>query len=692
MGEQSDKRRNRPAARPGKGAGGRSSASNADKTSRSLIGTPGLADLIAGVNAAPENFSPDAWIDLAGPKPGSAEINRLRRFREAAAKDSGHGLDGHRSRPERLESLRTELKRRGLDGFIVPRSDEHQGEYVSKRAERLRWLTGFDGSAGLAIVLIAGAAVFVDGRYTLQADAQVDGDLYDIRHAANQPAAAWLRENLQPGQRLGFDPWLLTQAQARRYRETCAEIGAELVALDDNPLDAVWTDQPPAPISPVVPHPRRFAGETSHDKRKRLGVRLAGAGADAQVLSQPDSIAWLLNVRGADVPRTPLPLSFGLLHASGEVDWFIDQRKLHPKLARRLPADVRVREPAAFGAVLDGLGKQGKTVRIDTALDPDWVMSRLEASGAAVIKGADVCLLPKAIKNKTEIDGARGAHRRDGAALVRFLAWLSEAVRGGKVTEIEACGKLRAFRAENEHFRDLSFDTISGAGPNGAIIHYRVTPQTDRRLRSGSLFLLDSGGQYLDGTTDVTRTIAIGRPKKEMRENFTRVLKGHIAIARAVFPEGTTGSQLDPLARQALWEAGLDYDHGTGHGVGSYLSVHEGPHRISKAPSAVALKPGMVISNEPGYYKPGAYGVRIENLVLVEKAPSIKGAERSMLRFETLTLAPIDLTLVVPGMLTADEIGWLNGYHQRVWRELRGRLDKFTRAWLKAATRGITAG
>ncbi|HEU0156574.1 MAG TPA: aminopeptidase family protein P, partial [Stellaceae bacterium] len=441
--------------------------------------------------------------------------------------------------------------------------------------------------------------------------------------------------------------------------------------------------------APVVPHDERFAGESAQSKRIRIGRALAEAGAVAAVLTMPESIAWLLNIRGGDVPHTPLPLSFAILRADGAVTLFIDRRKLAPGLDRHLGNAVTVMPPEALGPSLDALAAEGGRVQADPATAAAWIFNRLEAAQAKVLQAADPCLLPKACKNEVEVDGTRAAHRRDGAALTRFLAWLAREAPKEGLSEIVASDRLEAFRREGEYFRDLSFPTISGAGSNGAIVHYRAMPETEKRLECGTLYLLDSGAQYLDGTTDVTRTVAIGEPSDEMRDRFTRVLKGHIALALARFPKGTTGTQLDAFARYGLWQKGLDYDHGTGHGVGSYLGVHEGPQRISKAASTQPLLPGMIVSNEPGYYKTGAYGIRIENLVLVE--PTDGEAEREMLGFETLTLAPIDRSLVVPDLLDRDEIAWLDAYHRRVRETLTPLVDPSTAAWLAEATQPIGA-
>ena len=598
------------------------------------------------------------------------------------------GLDGGPTDPARLGALRDGLKRRDLDGFIQPRSDEHQGEYVARKSERLAWLTGFTGSAGLAVVLADKAAVFADGRYTLQVEKEVDGGLFEHCHLTDKPPTDWIAANLAPDARLGFDPWLLTPVQTARFQAACKKAGGELAACDGNPVDAVWMGQPAAPLSPVVAHDAAFAGDSSNDKRRRIADGLKADKAGAVVLTAPDSIAWLLNVRGDDVPFTPLALSFAILYADASAELFIDGRKLAPGTADYLGGDVKILEPDAFGPALDRLGKDAKTVRVSADTAPLWVFDRLEKAGAVIDRGDDPCQLPKAIKTTVQIDGIRTAHRRDGASLTRFLAWLDGEAAKGSLMESACADKLESLRRGNDHFQGLSFPTISGAGANGAIVHYRVNEETDAPLRPKSLYLVDSGAQYLDGTTDVTRTIAIGEPTDEMRHNFTLVLKGHIALATARFPEGTTGSQLDTLARLPLWQAGLDYDHGTGHGVGHFLGVHEGPQRISKRPNRVALEPGMVVSNEPGYYKAGAYGIRIENLVTVVQVES--DAENPLLGFETLTLTPIDQALVVADMLDGAEVAWLDAYHARVLDEITPLVDEATAEWLAEAVAPIS--
>ena len=526
-------------------------------------------DILAVVLAAPSPAAdPEGWMALiaADPSPAlAAQLSALKRELELARGEAGAATPAERVK--RLADLRAELKRRGLAGFVVPRADEHQGEYVAKRAQRLKWLTGFSGSAGMAVVLADRAAIFVDGRYTLQVRDQVDVKAFEPRHLTEQPPGEFLSANLRAGERVGYDPWVLTQGTVERLSAACAKAGGAFVAVDSNPLDAVWPDQPPPPLAPVRPQPDKFAGRGTAEKRQDVAAKLVSDGYDAAVLSDPASIAWLFNIRGADVARTPLPLGFAIVGKDGTARLFIDPRKFLPATRAHLGNAVAVEKPAAFTAALDAL--QGKRVLMDAATAGAAIFERLGKAGAKPVLGEDPCALPKAIKNRTELDGARAAHRRDGAALCRFLAWLAREAAKGAADELAAAAKLESIRREGENFRDLSFDTIAGAGPNGAIVHYRSTEATNRKLEPGTLFLLDSGAQYLDGTTDVTRTIAIGRPTAEMRDRFTRVLNGHIAVATARFPRGTSGSQLDPLARRALWDAGLDFDHGTGHGVGS---------------------------------------------------------------------------------------------------------------------------
>ena len=646
--------------------------------------------LIAGVLAAPPEIGASWHALVADPTPPAlAAALDARRATLAAMHHDGVQPDDFARLPRaaRLKLLREQLAADGLAGFIVPRADEHQGEYVPLCGQRLAWLTGFTGSAGTAVVLTERAAVFVDGRYTLQAGDQVDTAAYEIHHLIDEPPASWLSDAAKQGDVIGYDPWLHTPQDVERLRGGVERAGATLLAVAKNPLDAVWAGRPAAPLAPVVAQSDGFAGESAADKRARIGKALTENGAASTVLTMPESIAWLLNIRGGDVPHTPLPLSFAIVKADGAVTLFIDRRKLTPGLDAHLGNGVTIEAPDRLGAALDTLATEGR-VQVDPASAASWVFDRLGAAGAAIHRAADPCMLPKACKNNVELDGTREAHRRDGAAVTRFLAWLAREAPKGGLREIAASDRLEAFRKEGKYFRDLSFPTISGAGSNGAIVHYRASPETEKLLEPGTLYLLDSGAQYLDGTTDITRTIAIGTPSDEMRENFTRVLKGHIALATARFPKGTTGTQLDGFARRALWQVGLDYDHGTGHGVGAYLSVHEGPQRISKAPNMQALLPGMIVSNEPGYYKTGAYGIRIENLIVVQ--PDTHDAEREMLCFETITLAPIDRNLVARDLLDRDEVTWFDGYHARVRAAIGPLVDAETAAWLEQATAPIS--
>ena len=565
----------------------------------------------------------------------------------------------------RVAALRTELARRGLTGFIVPRSDRHQNEYVPASEERLAWLTGFTGSAGTAIVMMERAVLLVDGRYTLQAREQVDTSLFAVEHLVETPPDKWIEKNLTASDRLGYDPWLHTVDNAEKLSKACAAAGATLVAIEPDLIDAIWAHRPPPPLGAVTLHDLHFAGEMAEAKLARIRAELVKLRADALVVSDPHAVAWTFNIRGADVAHTPLPLAFAIVPNEGRPSLYVDGRKLSNDVRHRLEALADVREGADFVRDLGALGQQKKTVRLDQATAADALARLVTSHGGKVSRGADPIALMKAVKNEVEIAGTRAAHLRDGAAVTRFLAWLDREAAGGKLDRDRRRRGARKLPPRHRRAADVSFPTIAGAGPNGAIVHYRVTTKTNRAIRPGELFLIDCGGQYHDGTTDITRTVAIGEPTAEMRDRFTRVLKGHIAIARAVFPEGTTGAQLDSFARQFLWAAGLDFDHGTGHGVGSYLSVHEGPARISKL-GTTALARGMIVSNEPGYYKTGAYGIRIENLVLVVKAAAVPGAEKPLNAFETLTLAPIDLRLVIPEMLTADETAWLDRYHARV--------------------------
>ncbi len=586
-----------------------------------------------------------------------------------------------------LPRLRKALKTQGLDGFIVPHEDEWQNEYVPPAYDRLAWATGFTGSAGAAIVFQDEAAIFTDGRYTLQVRAQVDGDLYQYRDLVDGGPAQYLRERAKRGARIGYDPKLHSPDSLDRLRAAADAAGAHLVALERNPIDAIWDDRPAIPAARVAPHSETYAGESAASKRHRLGEALGKEGAEATVITSPASLAWLFNIRGGDVARTPLPLGEAILRADGTADLFLADEKITPELRAWLGNEVAVKRSEELDGALKALS--GKKVRLDPSSASAWYFEQLREAGAEVVRGQDPVVLPRACKNAAEIEGSRKAHKRDGAAISRFLHWLSTEAQSGKVQEIEACQKLESIRAATGALKDLSFDSISGAGPNGAIVHYRVTKKTNRKLARGSLFLIDSGGQYLDGTTDITRTVAIGRASPEMKDRFTRVLKGHIALSRVRFPKGTTGHQLDALARLSLWEAGLDYDHGTGHGVGVYLGVHEGPHRIAKLVNTQPLEPGMIVSNEPGYYKTGAYGIRIENLQVVTPAADIEGGERPMLGFETLTLAPIARELIVKKLLSKEELAWVDAYHARVWAEIGPQLDGEAKTWLESATKPL---
>ncbi|HEV2866319.1 MAG TPA: aminopeptidase P family protein, partial [Allosphingosinicella sp.] len=586
---------------------------------------------------------------------------------------------------DRLKALREQLKADRLDGFVVPLTDEHMSEYVGSYAQRLAWLTGFQGSAGSAVVLPQEAAIFVDGRYTLQVRSQVDGAHWSYQSVPETSVAEWLKVHAPDGGRIGYDPWLHTKDWVARAKEALAEKGAELVPVRRNPIDAVWADKPEPSKARLVVQPDALAGKSAAAKRQEMADWLREQKADAAVLSALDSIAWTFNVRGEDVEHTPVALSFALVNDDGTAELFVAPEKIGDDVRQHLGNGVRVHDRSEFEGYLRSLA--GKTVVADPERAVAAIFEALENAGAKVVQKRDPAVLPKAIKNEAEIAGHRAAQARDGAALSRFLHWISLEAPKGNVDELKAVAKLHEFRQACGDLRDTSFDTISGAGPNGAIVHYRVTEETNRPLEMDSLYLVDSGGQYPDGTTDVTRTVAIGTPTEEMRDRFTRVLKGHIAVARAVFPDGTRGSQLDTLARQYLWAAGLDYAHGTGHGVGAYLAVHEGPQRISPVGSSQPggdepLRAGMFLSNEPGYYKTGAYGIRVENLVLVERR-EVEGAEKPVLGFETLTFAPIDRSLIAKEMLSPEEREWVDAYHAKVLEVVGPQLEGEAKAWLE---------
>ncbi|MFN9833876.1 MAG: aminopeptidase P family protein [Phenylobacterium sp.] len=583
-----------------------------------------------------------------------------------------------------LPRIRAAMAAQGLDGLLVPHEDEHQNEYLPAANDRLAWATGFTGSAGAAIVMADRAAVFVDGRYTIQVRAQVDAALFEICDLVVGGVPAWIEAHTRAGQVIGYDARLHSPDALGHLRNAAIRSGATLKPVDPNPLDVAWgVDRPAQPAAPVRPHALAFAGEESAAKRARLGEGLVAKGAEAAVLTAPASIAWLFNVRGGDVSRTPLPLAQAILNRDGSARLFLEPAKVTPELPAWLGNGVSLETPADLPGALAGL--KDKVVLIDPAQSPAFYFDALEAVGARVLRGEDPCALPRACKNPVEIAGSRSAHVRDGVALTRFLHWVATEAQTRLPDEIEVASRLEAFREEVEGLADLSFDTIAAALGNAALPHYHPTEKTNARTAPGTLLLVDSGGQYPDGTTDVTRTMAIGTPSREMRERFTLVLKGHLALAALRFPAGTTGSAVDAFARAALWSRGLDYDHGTGHGVGVFLGVHEGPHRIAKAPNTVALQPGMIVSNEPGYYKEGAYGIRIENLQYVTEPRTIPGGERPMLGFEALTLAPIDRTLILPDLLTAEERAQLDAYHARVLAEIGPHLDREVRTWLQAA-------
>ena len=584
---------------------------------------------------------------------------------------------------DRLKALRAQLERDGLDGFVIPLTDEHMSEYVGAYAQRLAWLTGFQGSAGSAVVLAQDAAIFVDGRYTLQVREQVDGAHWQYEGVPQSSVAGWLGQHAPDGGRIGYDPWLHTRAWVKAAGDALAERGATLVAVNANPVDAVWADRPAPSAARVMAHDDCYAGQGAADKLQAMAQWLAAARADAVVLSALDSIAWTFNIRGKDVARTPVALAYAVVHADATADLYVAPEKVDDAVVRHLGQAVRVHDRADFARALAGFG--GRTVVADPDRAVAAIFEALEAGGAKVLALRDPAVLPKAIKNEVEIAGHKAAQLRDGAALSRFLHWLSVEAPQGEVDELGAAARLEAFRRDTGELQDLSFDTISGAGPNGAVVHYRVDDSTNRRIEPGSFYLVDSGGQYRDGTTDVTRTIAIGVASDEMKRRFTLVLKGHIALARAQFPTGTRGGQLDILARQFLWAEGLDYAHGTGHGVGSFLSVHEGPQRIATFGGGdEPLQPGMILSNEPGYYKAGEYGIRIENLVLVEPR-DVPGGERAMMGFETLTFAPIDRHAIAAELLTSDERAWVDGYHAMVLERIGQQLEGDALAWLNGA-------
>ncbi|MDM7930458.1 aminopeptidase P family protein [Tabrizicola sp.] len=596
------------------------------------------------------------------------------------------GFESHSSPeqgPPRLAALRARLAEIGLDGFFVPRADVHQGEYVAARDERLQWLTGFTGSAGFCIVLPDVAGVFIDGRYRTQVKAQVDLGAFTPVPWPEVKPGDWLRKSIPAG-RVGFDPWLHTAEEVEKLQVSLEQSQITLCPVFTNPLDDIWPDQPTAPLGRAFAHPDALAGETAAAKRARLAEGLRAAGQRAAVLTLPDSICWLLNIRGADVPKNPVLQAFAILHDDGRVELFAEAAKFDAGLLAALGPEVALLPPARFEAGLCGLAG---LVRVDRGSAPLWVSDILTAAEIEIAWGDDPCRLPKARKNAAEIAATREAHLRDGAAMAEFLCWLDREAPQGRLTEIAVVQALEGFRRATNALHDISFDTICGAGPNGAIIHYRVTEATNRPIRGGDLLLVDSGGQYPDGTTDITRTLAIGDPGDEARACYTRVLQGMIAISRVRFPKGLAGRDIDALARYPLWLAGQDYDHGTGHGVGAFLSVHEGPQRISRL-SEVPLEVGMILSNEPGYYREGAFGIRLENLIVVEPAPPL-GDNRLQLAFETLTFAPFDRRLILVDALSPGERDWLNAYHAAVLEKLGNRVSTATLDWLSASCEPI---
>jgi Xaa-Pro aminopeptidase len=588
---------------------------------------------------------------------------------------------------DRLAALREQLKSEKLDGFVVPLTDEHMSEYVGSYAQRLQWLTGFKGSAGSAVVLPEEAAIFVDGRYTLQVRSQVSADDWSYQSVPETSVTDWLKDHAAKGARIGYDPWLHTRDWVKKAKEALASRGAQLVPVGENPIDKIWIDRPEASKAKLIVQPDEYAGRGAAEKRTDIAEWLEKHDADAAVLSALDSIAWAFNVRGQDVTHTPVALAYAIVNKDGTADLFVAEEKVGPDVRQHLGNGVRLHDRYAFEGALSQF--KGKTVAVDPERAVSAIFDALDKAGAKILPLRDPVVLPKALKNPVEVAGQKAAQTRDGAVIARFLHWIDEEAPKGDVDELKASDKLEGLRRENPELRDLSFDSISGAGPNGAIVHYKSSEKTNRKLETGTLYLIDSGGQYVDGTTDITRTVPIGEPTDEMRDRFTRVLKGHIAVATAVFPKGTRGTQLDSFARRPLWDAGLDYAHGTGHGVGSFLAVHEGPQRIAPVTSSQSggdepLAAGMIISNEPGYYKTGEYGIRIENLVLVVDV-EITGAEKEMLGFETLTFAPIDRRLIVKEMLGPREVAWLNDYHRQVVEKIGPNLSGSDREWLEKA-------
>lgn len=590
---------------------------------------------------------------------------------------------------ERVKALLRELKQRQLKGFLVPHSDQHQNEFLPPSEERLAWLTGFTGSAGVAVVTDKGSALFVDGRYILQAPKQVDTDIFEVLQIPKAKPSEWLKETLARGSRLGYDPKLHTIREIERLTKTLSAVGIRLTPLDENPIDKIWGKDRPSPSrAEIFMQPLELAGKGSGEKLMQVQMDLVEAEHDAVLLTAPDSICWLFNFRGGDIKHTPVALAYAVIPAKGRPTLFIDPQKVSESVRIALKPFTEIAAPDALDEALTELANSGAKIRLDPGSASMRFASVLQAAGAKHVSGEDPCTMPKAIKTEAEQAGARAAHVRDGAAMARFLAWLDEVAETGRVDEVSAAMKLEDFRRETGQLKDISFDTIAASGPHGAVVHYRPTTESKRVLDKNSLFLIDSGGQFADGTTDVTRTVAVGQPTAAMKRHYSLVLRSHIAIAAARFPAGSRGQDLDPFARGPLWAAGLDFDHGTGHGVGSYLSVHEGPQRISRL-GTEELEPGMILSNEPGYYREGQYGIRLENLVLVTPAEDIEGGERKMLGFETLTLVPFDRRLIDPKQFIPWELAWLNDYHARVREKIEPLIASEDRPWLRHATAPI---
>ncbi|MBE1236891.1 aminopeptidase P family protein [Phaeovibrio sulfidiphilus] len=615
----------------------------------------------------------------------SASAPLVERHACAPASKPGHFL------AERVRALRAWLVSENLAGFYLPHTDAFQNEFLPPSMERLAWLTGFTGSAGEALVLNDRAALFVDGRYTVQARAQVDSAVFAVCHVTTEPLGAWIEANVSPGSRIGFDPWQVSVELFERLEAACRARGAAMIPCGHNPVDALWSDRPVCAARPAEPHPLAHAGQASSAKRAELAARMRERGEDAVVLSSPEGVAWLLNIRGRDIPYTPVVLASAILYANASVDLFLDPGSVTPELQAHLGEGVTLQAPEMLGPALDRLAV--RTVSVDAGRTSLWVWNRLEEVGATLVREPDPCALPRACKNATEIEGARSAHVRDGLAVTRFLYWLSRRLSlGEQVGEVDLGRRLDAFREEDPLFREPSFPTISATGPNASLPHYRALPGADRFLAPGDVYLVDSGGQYPDGTTDITRTVGVGEASQIVRECYTLVLRGHIALSRAVFPRGTTGTALDALARQFLWQKGLDYDHGTGHGVGSYLSVHEGPVRIGKSGPSIPLAPGMILSVEPGYYREGEFGIRIENLVVVVPFTGHSEEDRNLLTFETLTLVPYDRSLIETRLLSRDERRWVDAYHERVRTVLAPLLGHEEQRWLESACAPLVEG